>query len=422
MVPSDAASSTLTARSGLMAGRPCTIPATADLARMQRERGARLRTLMREQGLDALVLLGNTNVTYATGAVWPLADAGRTNFEQPVAVVLADDDSPHLFSPLRSGDGDTNLPADHLHGPVYLDFDEGVELFAGRLGALVPERAVVAIDEWTHAMRRERSLLFTSESPFDAGRLIGAAKLIKTPDELSCMRTCLQITEQAIARVQPLVAPGVPQMELTATFLRTAFDAGADANVMDPIWQVMAPRMADGPWTTTGDLACPLLTTERELREGDVLWVDTAVSYAGIHSDFGRTWIVGREPDARQRDQFDRWWAIMEAVLAVTRAGATAAELTAAAVRAAGGVVPWMPHFYLGHGLGVDTAEAPFVGSDLGEEFDGALVLEAGMILVLEPTVWDDGAAGYRAEEVVLITEDGWEPMTDYPYDPFTVR
>ena len=86
---------------------------------------------------------------------------------------------------------------------------------------------------------------------------------------------------------------------------------------------------------------------------------------------------------------------------------------------AAGGTTPWMQHFYLGHGLGIDAAEMPYVGSDLGEQFDSSHALEAGMVLVLEPLVWDDGAAGYRAEEVIVITEDGWEPMTDYPYDPF---
>ena len=109
----------------------------------------------------------------------------------------------------------------------------------------------------------------------------------------------------------------------------------------------------------------------------------------------------------------------MDAVLDVTRAGATAADLTAAAIEAAGGIKPWMPHFYLGHGLGIDSAEMPYVGSDIGEAFDASLVLAAGMVLVLEPIVWEDGAAGYRSEEVLLITEDGWEPMTDYPYDPF---
>jgi Xaa-Pro aminopeptidase len=399
---------------------PTLIPLKPDFGRMHRERGERLRGLMREQGLEALVLLGNTNVVYATGAIWPLADSGRANFEQPVAVVLVDDEWPHLFTPVREDDRlRTELPYDHLHGPVYLDFDEGVELFASQLAGLVSAAAVIAIDEWTNALRREGSILFTPDDPADGGRVISAAKAIKTPDELSCMREGLRITECAIAEVQARLAPGVRQTELTATFLHTIFDAGADANILDPIWQVMPSRIADGPWTTTGDLACPLLSTERELTEGDVLWVDTGISYGGFHSDFGRTWIVGREPDVRQRAQFDRWRSIMDAVLEVTRAGATAADLTAAATDAAGGVKPWMPHFYLGHGLGIDSAEMPYVGSDIGEAFDASLVLAEGMVLVLEPIVWEDGAAGYRSEEVLLITKDGWEPMTDYPYDPF---
>jgi Xaa-Pro aminopeptidase len=391
-----------------------------DLARMHRERTQRVRAVLQEQGFDALVLLGNTNVAYATGAIWPFGDSGRANFEQPVAVVLADDEQPHLFSPLREDEQlRSELPPDHLHGPVFLDFDEGVQGFADQLADLVPAGAVVAVDEWTHAMRRERTVLFTSDAPPDGGKVISRAKATKTPDELACMREALRITERAIAEVQARVAPGVRQTDLTATFLRTVFEAGADANILDPIWQVMPPRLADGPWTTTGDLACPLLSTERELVEGDVLWVDTGISYAGFHSDFGRTWIVGREPNARQREQFATWRAIMDAVLDVTRAGATAGELTAAAIGAAGGVKPWMPHFYLGHGLGIDSAEMPYVGSDIGEAFDSTLVLAAGMVLVLEPIVWDDGAAGYRAEEVLVITDEGWESMTDYPYDPF---
>jgi Xaa-Pro aminopeptidase len=390
---------------------------------MQRDRMARLRAAMRQQGLDALVLLGNTNVVYATGAIWPLADSGRANFEQPVAVVLVDDEWPHLFTPMapvlpwqedRLG---PELPSDHVHGPVFLDFDEGVQQFASVLSGLVAGTGVIAVDEWTNALRREHS--FVPERPVDAGRVISQAKATKTPDELFFMREGLRITERAIADVQAKIAPGVRQTELTATFLRTIFEAGADANILDPIWQVMPTRMADGPWTTTGDLACPLLSTERELAEGDVLWVDTGISYGGFHSDFGRTWVVGREPDDRQRRQFEQWQAIMGAVLDVTRAGATAADLTAAAIEVAGGVKPWMPHFYLGHGLGIDSAEMPYVGSDIGEAFDASLALAEGMVLVLEPIVWDDGAAGYRAEEVLLITKDGWEPMTDYPYDPF---
>jgi Xaa-Pro aminopeptidase len=399
---------------GLMAAPPAGVPTTADRVRMQRDRVERLRGQLQAKGLDALVLLGNTNVVYATGVIWPLADAGRTIFEQPVALVLVDDEHPHLFASARDH---VDLPADHLHGPVFLEFDEGVDAFVAELSALVPEQPTLAFDDWTHALRR--SSLFAGDPPKDGGRLVAAAKAVKTPDELVCLREGLRITEEGIAAVQAQLAPGVRQVDLTATFLRTVFEHGADANVLDPIWQVMEPRMADMPWTTTGDLACPLLSTERALVEGDVLWVDTGISHAGFHSDFGRTWIVGREPDARQLEQFERWKAILHAVLAVTRAGATAADLTAAAIQANGGTKPWMPHFYLGHGLGIDSAESPFVGSDLGEEFDASLVLAAGMVLVLEPIVWDDGHAGYRSEEVLLVTEDGWEPLTDYPYDPF---
>jgi len=403
--------------SGLMERvTPTHVPAEPDLERLRRDRIERVRSTMRAQGLDALVLIGNTNVVYATGATWPLGDPGRANFEQPVAVLLADDEWPHLFTPLPDV---TGLPADHVHGPVYLDLDEGVVQFERRLAELVPAGASIGVDEWTFAMERHSTLLFASGAPRDGGKVINKAKAVKTPDELAGLREALRITEQAIEAVQAQLAPGMRQVELTATFLRAVFDAGADANTLDPIWQVMPPSMGDGPWTTHGDLACPLLTTERELQRGDVLWVDTSITHRGFHSDFGRTWIVGDEPTARQQAQFETWQTVMGAVLDVTQAGAAQSELTAAARSVVGGATPWMTHFYLGHGLGIDAAEMPYVGSDLGEQFDASHTLQAGMVLVLEPLIWDEGAAGYRAEEVVLITDDGWEPMTDYPYDPF---
>jgi Xaa-Pro dipeptidase len=40
-------------------------------------------------------------------------------------------------------------------------------------------------------------------------------------------------------------------------------------------------------------------------------------------------------------------------------------------------------------------------------------------VLVLEPVVWEDGTGGYRSEEVLVITEEGWTRLTDYPYDPY---
>jgi len=396
------------------------IPETPDLGRLRRETGARLRSAMAERSVDAMILLGNNAVVYATGTNWPLGDAGLSYVERPVAVVVADDEWPHLFLPFREGASmESGLPADHLHGPVYLEFDEGVANFARVLADLIPAGAVTAVDEFTGAMSRAAKQLFPDGAPVDAAAVVSAAKAVKTPDELSCMRTAIRITDEAMVQVQKRLAPGIRQTELSASFLRQAFELGATASMLEPIWQVMPPSKAEGVWTTHGDLALPLLSTERELAEGDVLWTDVSITYHGYCSDFGRTWIVGRDPSPRQQAQFDKWFEIMTAVLGVARAGVTAADLARAAIKANGGSKPWLPHFYLGHGIGVNAAEMPMIGTDLGQEFDENYVLQAGMVLVLEPVVWEDGTGGYRSEEVLVITDEGVIRLTDYPYDPY---
>jgi Xaa-Pro dipeptidase len=396
------------------------IPDTPDLARMRRETGARLRSAMAERGVDAMILLGNNAVVYATGTSWPLGDAGLSYVERPVAVVVADDEWPHLFLPFREGASlESDLPADHLHGPVYLEFDEGVQHFARVVSDLIPAGAVIAVDECTGAMSRAAKLLFRAGAPVDAAAVISAAKVIKTQDELSCMRTAIRITDDAMVEVHKALAPGIRQTDLSARFLRQAFELGATASMLEPIWQVMPRSKAEGVWTTHGDLALPLLSTERELTEGDVLWTDVSITYNGYCSDFGRTWIVGRDPTPRQEAQFDRWFEIMTAVLGVARAGVTAGDLARAATAANGGSRPWLPHFYLGHGIGVNAAEMPMIGTDLGADFDDNFVLQQGMVLVLEPVVWEDGTGGYRSEEVLVITEEGSTRLTDYPYDPY---
>jgi Xaa-Pro aminopeptidase len=189
--------------------------------------------------------------------------------------------------------------------------------------------------------------------------------------------------------------------------------------MLEAIWQVMPTSKAAGTWTTHGDLALPLLTTERELSAGDVLWTDVSITYNGFCSDFGRTWLIGDAPSARQQDQFGQWRTILDAVRKVVKAGATSGDLARAAIAANGGRKPWLPHFYLGHGIGTNAAEMPMIGTDLGQEFDDNFVFPAGMVLVLEPVVWEDGTGGYRSEEIVVITENGFVPLTDYPYEPY---
>ena len=396
------------------------IPDLPDRSRMYREIGARLRSAMADHGVDALILLNNGNVVYATGAAWPLLDAGLSHVERPAAIVLATDEHPHLFMPFREGAAfESEVPAGHVHPPLYLEFDEGVEQFARMVADLIPSGATVAVDELTGAMRRAADGLFPAGPPSDAAPVVGAAKLVKTPDQIACIRRACRITEEAMVDVQKALAPGVRQIDLSAAFVRRAFELGATANMLEAIWQVMPDSRAEGVWTTHGDLALPLLTTERCLAKGDVLWTDASITYFGYCSDFGRTWLVGDRPTPRQQDQFHQWRHILDAVLGVTKAGATSGDLARAAIAANGGRKPWLPHFYVGHGIGTNAAETPMIGTDLGAAFDDNFDFLPGMVLVLEPVVFQDGTGGYRSEEIVVITEGGWSPLTDYTYAPY---
>ena len=115
------------------------------------------------------MLLGNTNVVYATGAIWPLADAGRANFEQPVAVVLADDEWPHLFTPFREDDRlRRSCPPTTCTARSTSTSTRGWSSSRRSSPDLVPPTPSIAIDEWTNAMRRERSMLFADGPPATA--------------------------------------------------------------------------------------------------------------------------------------------------------------------------------------------------------------------------------------------------------------
>jgi Xaa-Pro dipeptidase len=386
---------------------------------MRADRMSRLQAEMTAQGVDALLLLGNNNVQYATGTFGPTSDAARAGQLRPIAVVCAGDPAPHVFTPYPEGLPD-ELPVDHRHGPVYPERDDGVAELSKHVAELTSGAGRIALDDITAAMFRVGDALVGGTETSDASLVLGPAKLRKTADELACIHWAQHVNEQAMYDVQAALAPGLRQCDLSGLFLERIFELGATANCIDPIWQVMPDRRSD-IFTVHGDLAFPLTTTDRILRDGDLIWNDTGISYHGYASDFGRTWIVGAvpQPTAAQQSHFDRWRAVVGAVLDVTRPGATGRDLTRAAIETDGGRKPWLEHFYLIHGVGTDSAEMPLIGTDLGDEFDESIVLAPGMVMVLEPAIWEDGEGGYRGEEIVAVTDEGWVPLSDYPYAPF---
>ena len=374
--------------------------AELDLARMRRERHRKVVDALDAQGLAAAVLLAQSNVAYAIGARAPAADAARAAHQRAVAVVTADGAAPHLYTAFPDG-VPPELPADHVHAALPVEWHEG----AVSLLDVLPD-GPIAVDEYTmpfHAALAGRDIT-------DATTILSACKVVKTPDELECIRRAQSINEQAILDVERLVAPGVRGTDLSGVFLRRIFELGATANTVDPIWQKMPSRISDGPFSLTGDLVFPTPTTDRPFAAGDVMWVDTGIDYHGYASDFGCTFVVGG-PTSVQRDQGERWREILDRCLDVLKPGATGGDL----VRAAStneARRPWPAHLYLAHGIGTNSAEMPLVGTDLGADFDDALTLVSGMVVVFEPLVWDDGAAGFRAEEIVAVTDDGYEHLS----------
>ena len=388
-----------------------------DFTRMRRERRARLREAMAANGFDAVVLVGPSNQEYA-GIRQPPNDAMRMHHEPVVVIVTADGDAPFVWTGFPEGVPD-DVPPEQVHGPLLLEFPEGVQALVGAIREVAPAARRIAFDEMTSPMIGTLPGLLPGVELADATLATGAARIIKTPDEVACLRYSEHINEVAMYDVEAALRPGVRQNELSAIFLRNVFEYGASSSIIDPIWNITPLSVAAGTRTANDDVGFPLASNDRFLREGDLILCDTGITWMGYLSDFGKTWIcsVDPKPTAAQRECFTRWCEVMEAVYTTIKPGATCGDL----VRAAAGVEPKhaLRHFYLGHGCGCDSGEPPFIGSDLGLAYDDTVELVPGMVFVLEPVVWRDGIGGYRSEEIVVVTDSGFDTLTAYGYSPF---
>jgi Xaa-Pro aminopeptidase len=394
-------------------------PAGLDPLRMHAYRRGRLREAMRAQGIDGLVLLGATNVEYA-GARPPVADAMRMHLE-PV-VVIAPASGPFVICTRFPEDLPAHTVAaesDVVRPPLETEYPEGVAALAALIRETLPDASRIGFDEFTSPMIGTLPELLPGVEITDGTAVTAAARLIKSADEIACLTQAQRINELAMYDVEAMLAPGVRQNELSATFLRRVFELGATANIIDPIWSITPRSVAEGTYTANGDVGFPLASNDRFLREGDLILCDTGLSWNGYHSDFGKTWICSLDPKPTPalRDCYQTWRDLYAAVCETIKPGATCGDL----VRAAMSVQTkyGLAHFYLGHGVGCDSAEAPFICSDLGLAFDDTVELAPGMVFVLEPVVWRDGVGGYRSEELIVVNDGGYEQLTAYGYTPF---
>ena len=387
------------------------------------ERLVRLREQMRSQGVDGAVLMHGPHVTYATGHVPEAVDASHANHRRAVAIVGAADGPARLHAHDEAGEA-VAAGAD-LGAPLWPELDEGAtavsEAVAEVLGDVTGRR--VAVDAVTGTM--DRAGVLDGAELVDASRVLGPARVIKTADELACIDQSQRHTERAMAEARAACVPGATRAEVAGVFLAALREGDSEPgsdhrNEIDPIFQPMPTHRDGGPRTSTGHVAFPTGVDNPVFSEGDLVWVDAGVGWHGYMSDFGCTWLPGRDPTPAEQSLFDRWMAVLEASLAAVRPGATLGDVGRAARAVEPDETPWLPQFYLAHGTGLESAEMPMIGTDLGQAFDDGYELEAGMVLVFEPVIWADGVGGYRAEEVVAVTGDGWRRLgRGHHYEPF---
>jgi Xaa-Pro aminopeptidase len=364
---------------------------------------ARLRGAMRAAGHEALVLTVAGSLRYASGAV-PVHGDSSLEAARPLAAVVTE----------RAV---SVLGVEREHVPPSVSASPWPRDPAGVLADLLGDTRTIGVERLPLGLVERLEAALPRTTLTAAEPVVLAARAVKIPEELELLREAQRRNEAAIAELLPAIVPAVREIELTGRFLAAMAARGVVACHVEPIWCVVPRRAADAPWTFAGGIPYRELTSDRTLAAGDQVMIDTGMLHEGYMSDFGCTWTCGGEPSRDDRALRARWEAIVDAVLAVCRPGAAAADLHRAA-RAANGLdrpAPWPVPLYLAHGLGIGGVEPPFIGTDLGLAAEEHVVLEPGMVLVLEPYAWEEGRGGFRAEVTIAVTPGGVERLSAPP-------
>jgi Xaa-Pro aminopeptidase len=344
-----------------------------------------LRVLLREAGLDALLVTDLVNVRYlsgftgSNGALLVHADDASASGE-PRSVLATDGryvtqaaaqtpDLPHL---VERAVGPALLAA--LTGPVRVGFDS----------------AHVTVDG--HA-----DLLAAGHPLERAPGLVERLRAVKDAGEIDVLRLACAAGDAAL---DGMVADGAlragrSEREVARELEERMRDAGAEGPSFETI--VAAGAHAAIPHHRP---------TDAPLADGDLLTMDFGALVEGYHSDMTRTVVVGR-PGDWQRDLYALVAEAAEAGRAALAPGVATRAVDAAArdVIVAAGHGEHFVHG-LGHGVGLVIHEAPALSAT------ATATLEAGMTVTVEPGVYLAGRGGVRIEDTLVVTDDGAEPLT----------
>ena len=369
-----------------------------------------LRRRMTETGVDAVVFTSYHNINY-------YSDFLHTAFGRNYALVVTQ--GSHITvsanidagQPWRRSFGDnvvyTDWQRDNFeHAIATVLSDAGVT--TGRLG--------VEDDELAPALRARIAQVLPGFEFTDVSATAMAQRMVKSPEEIALIKEGARIADLGGVAVTAAVAEGVPEYEValagTQAMVREIARAFPDAELRDTWVWFQSGVNTDGAhnWPTS-----------RKVRRGDLLSLNCFPMIAGYYTALERTLVCG-EPSAEQL----RYWEVNTAVhdrgQELIRPGAVCGDI-AAELNKLYDEEELLQHrtFGYGHSFGVLSH---YYGREAGLELreDISTVLEPGMVVSMEPMITipegQPGAGGYREHDILVVTENGAENITRFPYGP----
>jgi Xaa-Pro aminopeptidase len=225
--------------------------------------------------------------------------------------------------------------------------------------------------------------------------LVERLRAIKDVNELANMRRAAAIASDVFQSILPIMRPGVTELELAAEVEYRLKRAGASG----PSFETIVAAGERTAWPHARPSIKPL-------RKNELVMVDQGAILRGYCSDMTRTVFLGRAP-ARVRSLYRAVADAQEAARQTIRPGIKAGQVDSAARRVLrrNGLARYFTHS-TGHGLGLEVHELPRLGK--GEQ----TVLQAGMVVTVEPGIYLEGVGGIRIEDDLVVTTTGAESLT----------
>ncbi len=375
-----------------------------------RRRYARLRALMEEQGLDALVLTQEEAVRYLAGynsVIWcvgrwlPTVLVAALDPRQAVLISSSFDNGcacgtswVSAVDAYRSAEELPAKVAEHLAAIGAAPHRVGFELGHGSIIAL-PHQLISAIISTLGA------------PPRDASRVISALRMVKSSLEIERIRRSVSAAVAGYRAGLAAAAAGLTEKELVAIISSTMYRSGTTAGTKPLFVNCVSGRsrypVVDSP------------ASDNVIVDGDIVFVDGGGACDGYVSDILRLIGVGSLRPADQR-YAEVAAGATQAMVDEVRPGVRVSQLiTTAAAHVAGAGLTEQVGEIAGHGIGLELWERPLI--KVHDDPDDDVSLRPGMVLCLEPIMApahpDGGLAGiFVFEQQVLVTADGCEVLS----------